>query len=81
MFKGVLALKTCTLQLKYYRELKGFSIKELAFLLQVSPATVTNYETGNTFPTMDMVIRLAHILNTSTDQLLGIQNSQDNHFI
>ncbi|MEE0944937.1 MAG: helix-turn-helix transcriptional regulator [Clostridia bacterium] len=65
-------MKTCTLQLQYYRELNRLSIRELAFLLQVSPATVINYEKGNTFPTMDMVIRLAHILNTSTDQLLGI---------
>lgn len=63
-------MKTCKLHLQYYRELAGLSVKELASFLQVSTATIINYEKGNTLPTMDMVIRLAHILNVSTDQLL-----------
>lgn len=64
-------MKSLALNLSYYRKLAGISEKDLANLVNVSPATIKNYESGNTLPTMDMVIRLAHILNITTDQLLG----------
>lgn len=70
-------MKPCTFQLRRYRELAGFSVKELAFLLRVSPATIINYEKGRTFPSMDTVICIAHILGITTDQLLDYSVPQD----
>ena len=58
-------------QIRYYRKLAGFTRDELAELLGVSPATISNYENGHTIPTMDMIVRLAHALSVTADQLLG----------
>lgn len=58
-------------QIRYYRKLAGFTRSELAALLGVSDATISNYENGHTVPSMDMVVKLAHVLSVSADQLLG----------
>lgn len=57
--------------LYYYRRREGLSQIEFAKRLGVTPHTVANYESGRTAPTMEIVIRIAHVLNISTDQLLG----------
>lgn len=58
-------------QIRYYRRLAGFSRNELADLMGVSPVTISNYENGHTVPTMNTVIKLAHTLGVTADQLLG----------
>ena len=47
------------------------SQKELARLLNVSPGTVSNYETGRYSPSIPTVIWLANYFNVTTDYLLG----------
>ncbi len=64
-------MKPYTLHLRHYRKSAGLSVKELAFVLGVTTATIENYESGRTLPPMETVIRLAHILSVTTDQLLG----------
>lgn len=57
--------------LYYYRRQENMSQSKLAKRLGVTPHTIANYEGGRTAPSMDMVMKLAHALNISTDQILG----------
>lgn len=66
-------MKAFTNQLLYYRRCEGINQSELADRLGVTEKTIANYENGRTEPTMDMVIRLAHALNITTDQLLAFE--------
>lgn len=48
----------------------------LAKMLGVSKQSVSNWENDNIQPSVDMLIRIAKCLNTSTDYLLGLQNNK-----
>lgn len=63
------------MNLKELREERGFSQKELATKLGVSPTNIYNYEVGRTEPSIDMLILLAKTLEVSVDYLIG--NSED----
>ena len=52
----------------------GWSQVEVAKRLQVTKQTVSNWENGNIQPSIDMLIRLAHLFHVSTDYLLGMED-------
>lgn len=53
------------------RQNKGIKQHELGKLLYVSSGTISNYENGVHFPDVPKLIKLADILEVSTDYLLG----------
>ncbi len=60
------------------RELRiagGMNQVELANKLGVSKQSVSNWENDNIQPSIDMLVKLAHLFSVSTDYLLG----EDNH--
>ena len=59
------------MKLKEIREELGISQKELAEKMQVSPTNIYNYETGRTEPSIEVLLKLSKILNTSVDYLIG----------
>lgn len=65
--------------LKYYREQKGYTAKELSELIDIPYSTYLNYEKINqgrrTEPRYDTLCKIAHILQVSTDELLGFETS------
>ena len=70
--------------LKYYREKKGYTAKELAELIDIPYSTYLNYEKVNqgrrTEPRYDTLCKIANILQVTTDELLGYQlNELDNY--
>ena len=67
MIKG-LPEKLKTLRLKY-----GYSQKDVADKIRVSPSIVSGYETGERTPSTEVLLALAYLYNTSTDYLLGKQ--------
>ncbi len=67
MIKG-LPEKLKKLRLKY-----GYSQKETAAKLKVSPSVVSGYETGERTPSTEVLLQLAYLYNCSTDYLLGKQ--------
>ena len=67
MIKG-LPEKLRTLRLKY-----GYSQKEVADKIRVSPSIVSGYETGERTPSTEVLLALSYLYNTSTDFLLGKQ--------
>ncbi len=57
--------------IKKLRKKSNMSQEELAEKLGVSRQSVSLWETGQTQPTIDNIIALAKIFNTSTDEILG----------
>lgn len=58
-------------RLKKLREGKNLLSKELAKIINVEPATITNWEKGKRSPKEDMLIKLADYFDCSIDYLLG----------
>lgn len=69
MIKG-LPEKLQTLRLKY-----GYSQKQVAEKLEISPSIVSGYETGERTPSTDVLLSLSQIYHCSTDYLLGKEST------
>lgn len=54
-----------------YRKAQGLKQHELAKELYVSAHSLSNYETGTCDPSMDMLVKLAKLLKTDPNTLLG----------
>ena len=58
-------------RLKECRNEKGLNQKEIAKQLNITQQTYIDYETGRTNPDIDSLIKIANILEVTTDYLLG----------
>lgn len=58
------------IRLKY-----GYSQKQVADKLGISPSIVSGYETGERTPSTDILLSLSNIYHCSTDYLLGKEMS------
>ncbi len=58
-----------------YRKGLGLSQEELGQKLLVSRQTISQWEKGQTVPTIDNLMRLREILGVSVDELLGLENN------
>lgn len=54
----------------------GWSQVQLAEKLNISKQAVSNWENENIQPSIEMLVRLARLFHTSTDYLLGLNDSQ-----
>jgi Predicted transcriptional regulators len=59
------------IRLKELREEKRLLSKEFAKIMNVEPATISNWENGNRFPKDDVLIKIADYFDCSIDYLLG----------
>ena len=60
--------------LKFAREKRGLSQKEVAENIGVAKSTYSLYESGNREPNVQTIKKIADVLNTSADELLGIDD-------
>ena len=58
------------------RNAHGWNQVQLAQKLNISKQTVSNWENENIQPSIEMLLRLSHLFHTSTDYLLGLENTQ-----
>lgn len=58
-------------RLKQLREAKNMTQVSLGIKLGVSQETISGYEIGKATPPADMLVKLADILDTSIDYILG----------
>ena len=65
MIKG-LPKKLHELRVKY-----GYSQKQVAEKLGVSPSIISSYETGERTPSTEILLSISYLYNCSTDYLLG----------
>ncbi|MBO0365301.1 MULTISPECIES: helix-turn-helix domain-containing protein [Streptococcus] len=61
--------------LKELRKEKKLTQTELASKLDISQKSYSNWESGKAEPTLDNIIKLTKILDTTADELLGIDKS------
>ena len=64
-------------KIQFFRKKNGMSQEELGQKLLVSRQTVSLWETGQTFPTIDNLIRLREIFGVSVDELLCEEQGSD----
>lgn len=57
--------------LKALRKEAGMSQADLANALEIERSTVAKYETGDRYPDIEMLCKIADILQVTTDELLG----------
>ena len=60
-------------QIRMYREKRGLTQAELAFILEVSRTAVVKWETDVANPKVDNLVKLAKALRCSVDDLLGVR--------
>ncbi|MCY8228715.1 helix-turn-helix domain-containing protein [Bacillus spizizenii] len=58
-------------RLRMRRKDRGFTQAQIAEIVGATKGSISNYETGFSTPSHDVLCRLADILDTSTDYLLG----------
>lgn len=64
--------------LKELRIIQGLYQKDIAEELNIAQVTVSSWERGNSEPTIDQIIRLCEILNTTPNELNGFENVKEN---
>ena len=64
-------------KIKLYREKKIMTQNEVAVLLDVSPATISKYESGALEPNIESLKRLAELFEISIDELLSDEKEFD----
>ena len=57
------------------RKEKGYTQKKLADLMQVSAQAISKWETGQSYPDIELLPRLTDVLETNIDTLLGDRKS------
>lgn len=69
-YKDVIHMKEFSKNLKTLRTKQGLSQKELADQLHVERSTVSGWETKDRVPDVEILIKLAAVLETTVDVLL-----------
>lgn len=57
-------------RLNQTRKLRSFTAQKMADMLSISIRTYRNYESEHSSPSLDMLVRIADILNVPVDYLL-----------
>lgn len=61
-------------RIKELREKKDLSQKQLAGILHISQSSISEYESGNQQPPIEMLMQLADFFDVNIDYLLGRTN-------
>ena len=63
-------------KLKALRTAKKMSQKELADRIGIAKSVISFYESGDRFPSYDVLIKIARIFNVTTDYLLDVERER-----
>ena len=63
-------------RLKALRTAKKMSQKELAERIGIAKSVISFYESGDRFPSYDVLITIARIFNVTTDYLLDVERER-----
>ena len=58
--------------MSYLREKAGLKQKEVSRALNVDRTAISKWETGESLPRAERLIKLAELYNCTTDELLGL---------
>lgn len=62
-------------KLKELRHIKNLTQKQVASRIGVAVSAVSSYESGERYPSYDVLIKLARMYHVSTDYLLGLTDA------
>lgn len=68
-------------RIRYLLDKKSMEQKDLAIKLNLSPQTISGYITGYRVPNPEVLSRIADILDTTTDYLLGRTNEPEDKIL
>lgn len=63
-------------RLRECRKIKGITQKSVSDMLRVSPSAISQWETGETYPSSENLAKLAEAYGVSTDYLLGLDTPE-----
>lgn len=63
--------------LRIYRAKRNISQKDFANILGIQSSTLSNYESGNRFPSAKIALLIANTMNVSLDYLFGVNKRDD----
>lgn len=63
-------------KIKTLRTAKKMSQKELAERIGIAKSVISFYESGDRFPSYDVLIKIARIFNVTTDYLLDVERER-----
>ena len=69
-------IKDLPQKLKALRLRYGYSQKQVADKVNISPSIISGYETGERTPSTEVLLSLSNVYNCSVDYLLGKQNTE-----
>ena len=64
--------KNISKNIKKYRENAGFSQRELAQQLGITPSRISNWEQGANCPTIDILFEVCRVLHVSINDIYGV---------
>lgn len=62
-------------RLKEKRKNKGYTQEKMSQMLDIGQSAYAKWENGRTEPTLENIVKLSKILDTTTDDLLGIKKT------
>lgn len=62
-------------KMKILRKNKGFTLLELAKLVNVYPSTILNYESGKRLPDIEVGQKIAAALGSSPEEIWPVESS------
>lgn len=68
-------------RLQEQRLLKNLSQKEVSKSIGVSASIISNYESGERTPSIEILVALARLYHCSTDYLLGFEKIEKDKFL
>lgn len=68
-------------RLQEQRRLKSLSQKEVAKTIGISASIVSNYESGERTPSVEILVALARLYHCSTDYLLGFDKIDKDYLL
>lgn len=75
-WRGVVMLVNFGERLKDLRKSNGLTQQQLADRLGVAKSVVSYYESGDRFPSYDVLIKIAQRFHVTTDYMLGIERKR-----
>ena len=63
-------------KLKELRTARNMSQKQLAERIGIAKSVISFYESGDRFPSYEVLVKIAAIFHTSTDYLLGVERGR-----
>lgn len=75
-WRGVVLLVNFGERLKDLRKSNGLTQQQLADRLGVAKSVVSYYESGDRFPSYDVLIKIAQRFHVTTDYMLGIERKR-----